>query len=92
MSCCCSLPPECCAGCANNRFPGLVGPIVYGPINHHPPIPVFEFTEDGSRKLQWAFTGGGRLIKEPCVYFHNIDRGLECTAQNCPCELYEVES
>lgn len=24
-----------------------------------------------------------------CIHFKNIDHGIECTALNCPCDLYE---
>ncbi len=29
-------------------------------------------------------------IGKDCVHFENIDRGIECTAVNCPCDLYET--
>jgi hypothetical protein len=60
---------------------------IYGPIK----IPLFELTDKEKLRLKWLFDGGGHLVSKPCVYFNNVDRGLECTAQNCPCELYEVE-
>jgi len=30
--------------------------------------------------------------KENCVHYKNIDRGIECTAKNCPCDLFEQKS
>ena len=66
--------------------------MVFGPINHPPPMPKFEFSDEEKRLLEWAFSAGGHLLKPVCVYFKNIDRGLDCTAQNCPCGDYEVEA
>ena len=30
-----------------------------------------------------------KAIGNTCVHFKNVDRGIECTAKNCPCDLYE---
>ena len=29
-----------------------------------------------------------KLESQICIYYKNIDRGIECTAENCPCDLY----
>lgn len=52
-------------------------------------LPAFEFTETDKRKLEWCFDKGIRMSL--CAYFKNVERGLDCTAQNCPCELYEAD-
>lgn len=64
---------------------------VGGPINHPPPMPDPKLTEEGKRILMWFFDGGGHLRNPVCIYFQNPARGLDCTAQNCPCGDYEVE-
>jgi len=55
-----------------------------------PTLPAFEFTEADKRKISWMFEGHGKL-KPLCAYYRNTERGLECTARNCPCELYEAD-
>jgi hypothetical protein len=27
--------------------------------------------------------------KSSCIHYQNIDAGIECTAKNCPCDLYQ---
>ena len=51
----------------------------------------FEFTESEVRDLNWKIAGGGHMLGSVCTYFRNTDRGLDCTAQNCPCGDYEAE-
>lgn len=43
---------------------------------------------EGVRWLDWIAISEDKQI---CVHFQNIDRGIECTASNCPCDLYEGE-
>jgi hypothetical protein len=66
-------------------------PTCLKPLNHPPPMPEIEFSDADLRELEWAIAGGGHLLKPVCIYFQNVDRGLDCTAQNCPCELYEAD-
>jgi len=46
------------------------------------------FTEE-KRWLAWGVVCKNKPL---CVHFKNIDRGVECTANNCPCDLYETET
>lgn len=42
----------------------------------------------GVRWLDWLAISEDKVV---CVHFQNLDRGIECMAINCPCDLYESE-
>jgi hypothetical protein len=86
ISCCCSLTLECCRGCLNNRVLSWDHP-----FNQMPPLPVFEFSKMHGRKFNWLLKGEYHRNNGICLYFDNADRGLECTAKRCPCDLYETD-
>jgi len=43
---------------------------------------------EGVRWLDWIARCEDRPV---CVYFQNIDHGIECSAFHCPCDLYEKD-
>jgi hypothetical protein len=54
-----------------------------------PPPPRYDDVYfEGMRWLDWLAIDEGLTI---CVHFQNIERGIECSAVNCPCDLYEAE-
>ena len=53
-------------------------------------LPVYdEVYFEGLRWLDWLAYSESLAI---CAYFQRIYKGIECTAYNCPCDLYEIEN
>ena len=46
-------------------------------------------TIEDKRWLDWVGFNESDFI---CIHFQNAERGIECTANNCPCDLYEPEN
>ena len=47
-------------------------------------------SEKDDRKASWYITGR-REYGTLCRYYRNIENGVDCTAKNCCCELYEAD-
>lgn len=46
-------------------------------------------SEKDARKTSWCNTGR-REYGALCRYYQNIENGIDCTAKNYPCDLYEA--
>lgn len=83
--CNCTLSPHSCQFCSNRPF------LETQPLMGSVPQLKFEFTEHDKRQLAWVFHSKQFATKIPCVYFRNVNMGLDCSAKNCPCDLYEAD-
>uniref|UniRef100_A0A6M3J2X2 Uncharacterized protein n=1 Tax=viral metagenome TaxID=1070528 RepID=A0A6M3J2X2_9ZZZZ len=60
-----------------------------GRMKKIPPLPRYDNVfYEGVRMLNWIETCRDKNV---CIHFQNLDKGIECTALNCPCDLYEGE-